>query len=445
MIEFILSALSFAFFIIAGVWLSRRWGIHPLVFLVLFGLYCSIAIVFFRPTSTWYLSSDADVYLAQANSVVTWIKKGFTGDLVLNSFKESWPLFIGFIYFAFGPVPTLILLINCAILSFIVLILIRIAQKLFSVTPSLEIAALFLVTPMILASGPTLMRETPFWFFATLILFASVNAFQDKWISAAVFFAIGAIGLLVMRPNLGLVVIFGFLFPIIPIVYRHVSNLYARGIAISVSWLVLLVTAPSTFKAFSWMVERVEVSRDILSSTSNTGFGSTSLATAIPTVPPTSSPTIMTPSPSAIPGYDAVNSGAKLGFPFLDQLSTFFRLGVETFPRVLFGPYFSEIRPSFSWIFMAFSTFVWLTICILAIVQMLKLKQLRSIATVHMFAVVALLIILAITLSNYGIIARFRIPAEIFLIPWAGAALFAVREKYSKRILHFRPSSRAIR
>jgi hypothetical protein len=86
-------------------------------------------------------------------------------------------------------------------------------------------------------------------------------------------------------------------------------------------------------------------------------------------------------------------------------------------PALMFGPFLWEIGPEPVWIVVIASTLHFLFLFGTSVLFLFQKKQ-RNLATLGLFSLgLVTLLILATILTNYGIIIRFRVVAELFLLP----------------------------
>lgn len=408
-------------FVVSGWLLSKKWMINPSYFVFSFTVLALIGFLVNHPEGAFLMKSDGLYYEKQAAEVSTWFNGGMQGPLQLDKLKEAWPLFLGFIYFIVGREPYIGILFNAAFVACVIIMIIRAAQLMFKQTPALASAFLVLLSPMVLTMGPSLGRESVFWLGTVFLLLSGIYLLNNKWGSGIFTFLAGASLLLLIRPNLGLVLIYAFLIPVSALLIFQSNKLLKFKITSTVLiTFMLLVSIPFAFSPFSSSIENVSITRADLSNTASSGFtveepSDSNAQKGDAAADPTQNQEASSSSTQAVP--------PSTSNPILDKLIYNLKVGISTLPRVIAGPFFNELSFSLLWIYLASSTFIWLLVLVTAIAQMIMSGRKYLKYTLFQIAmVIAFVGVMSVMLTNYGIIARFRIPVELILVPWS--ALF---------------------
>lgn len=425
--------LLFAGVVVTTGWLlSRKWAINPTYFYLSFGILVVIGFLVNHPDSPFLMKSDGLYYEKQAVEVSTWLRNGMQGKLQLDKLKEAWPFFLGSIYFLVGREPFIGILVNSSLIAIALILVIRAAQLMFNRTPALPITILVLLSPMVLTMGPSLGRESVFWLGSTLLLLSGIYLLKKTWKPGISTFIAGAALLLLIRPNLGLVLIYAFLIPVsvLVLIQSNLSKSYKLFSSCFVT-LILIVSIPLSFSPFNSSIENVSITRADLSKTASSGFSVELPEDANPDGNSEEGSFSKIPQESSKTETNLPQTNLS---PLFTKLVYNVNVGIVTIPRIIAGPFLNELSFTPLWLYLSGSTFIWLLIFVTAITQMLMSgRKYFKYALFQLIMVLAFVAVLAVMLTNYGIIARFRIPVELLLVPWAAIFLQNFRTSIWRR------------
>lgn len=440
-----------------AIWISKKLlNNHPVIFknfIIVLTIQLTIGLVAFSLKGPYFLVFDGKWYEDQALLFFHWLQQPST-NLNLYPGKEFWPIFICLIYVLLGKAPIAIIVINSIAVSLAFIFTCLSAEKIFCFQPQKWIPILLFLNPIFLVYGPSLGREALFWLCISLATYFFVLFISNKSAKYLLWLGLSLIGSMVIRLNLGLGLVYAFLIPLIVIIILSINKSFFVKI-ISVCSLLLLVfaTIPLSMAIIGFGSEKVAAVRAELSTSANSGIknsltpqvqSSTPLDTLSSITPQLDPNKVEIPTPSSTTDAELkVVENAPVETEISnDKTGSLLYTLISSYPRILVGPYWYEYNQfSLLWLFIGFSTFYWLATLTLAL---MSLRNTRTFVISLSLISVSLLIsgVLALILTNYGIIIRFRGSVEIILLPLAigfGTQLFQnLRSKFSV-ISHDKP------
>lgn len=315
----------------------------------------------------------------------------------ISAGKEGLSQTLAVVYSVLGHDPVYGLWLNAIACALMVAMVGGISHRLnMPVKTAAWIAAVY---PAFLVWGTLLLREAIVWLCLATLLYAVAGIVKHVgrvgWNVVLLIVAFAA--LLAFRGSIGIAVLVASLAAIVLSQSRDRKREWLTYVIVA---LVLIVAYASPLSAQiegifeRYTFERVEISREALQRTGDTGF--------------------------------ATGSGA----PFL--------VAISVLPRVLAGPFIWEINtvgPA-----GVIEGVLWLLLLILAIRGWVRLTDRRS-ANVLVIPALVLIYVLAMTSGNYGTMVRLRTQVALMLIPLAAAGLSRVRKAVRNRGGSKRPAT----
>lgn len=308
-----------------------------------------------------------------------------------------WSVFIGLTTVALGQVTFFLIVVNAALVSFSFVFLQHSASLLFNFKTHWISLLVFMSNPALVLNGPSLLREGAFWFGTSLLILGLALVFRSRHVSGLTALFSGSGVILAVRPNLGIFVVFFFLISTTAAWmwdHRRSGKRYlATGLGLS---SILLILFPFGVESLAGRDDLPSYAQDAareLSESASTGFYD---------------PVSVESSPNAICSLNEYLSTACLS--------------LNNLPKFLFGPFLWEMSWEPVWLYLLAST--WQFLVVLGISSTTFFT--RSLRHPSSFALLitgaALTLLLSATLTNYGIVARFRTEVWLLLLPlaWAG-------------------------
>lgn len=299
------------------------------------------------------------------------------------------------VYSIFGHDPVYGLWINAISCGLMVAMVGGIAQRLdLPVKPASWIAAVY---PAFVVWGTLLLREAVVWLCLAVLIYAVAGIVKHVGAVAwnVVLLVVSFAALLAFRGSIGIAVLVALLAAIVVSRSGDRKRKWATYVVVA---LVLLLAYASPLSAQiegifeRYTFERVEISREALQRTGDTGF--------------------------------ATGSGPS------------FFVAISVLPRVLAGPYLWEIGsvgPA-----GVVEGFIWVLLVMFAFRGWRRLTDRRS-ANVLIAPALVLIYVLAMTSGNYGTMIRLRTQVALMLIPLAAAGLSRARTAAATREKMMRP------
>ncbi len=318
------------------------------------------------PDAVYYDQIAAAMAQGEASAAISAGKEGLSQTLAL-------------VYSVFGHDPVYGLWLNAIACALVVAMMGGIAQRLgMPIKSASWIAAVY---PAFIVWGTLLLREAMVWLCLAVLIFAVAGIVKGVgkagWNVALLIVAF--VALLAFRGSIGIAVLVASL---AAIVLSRRRDRKQEVLTYAVVALVLVVAYATPLSAQiegifeRYTFERLEISREALQRTGDTGF--------------------------------STGSGA----PFL--------VAISVLPRVLAGPFIWEINtvgPA-----GVIEGALWLILLVLAIRGWARLSERRS-ANVLIIPALVLIYVLAMTSGNYGTMIRLRTQVAVLLIPLAAAGL----------------------
>jgi hypothetical protein len=332
----------------------------------------------------WYrfpslVASDAATYEAQA-----------LGVRVANAGKEGFPVVLGAIYSVIGRAPVAGLILNSLCMGLLVVVVANTARRLGNIQAGRYAAIMAAVLPPFLWWGSQLLREAPMWILLALVAETAVAIAIDgfSWRRAFWLLALCLPMLTIRAPVAAVVTVslaVGLLFAAAPRPGDH-----ARRAVMIVGAIVLAAFLFPRFAALQSLQEEdsasIVNSRNYLA-TANTGFG---------------------------------EAAAPTTYGLVGQLPS-------TLPLVTFGPLPWQL-PS-SGLPAVADTLSWWFVLFWAVRGFGPLyRRYGRAAWVLVGPATALIVVLALTLANFGIVIRMRAMVAVLLLPYAAIGLAVAAE-----------------
>lgn len=311
--------------------------------------------------------------------------------------KGFWPLLIAGFHFTAGPVLTSLVVFNSLLIAFSVVFLQKSTELLFGVKPRVVFIALTLSSSPILLNGPTLLREAIFWFGISVSVAALTYLYRAHWVTAISLLALSIFLILAIRPNWGVILAYLIAFAALVIwVFQTKPGLKLRTvIGVGCSFVLALSFAP----AFSYLATDLSGFDELMERVSS-ALSSSDLTTAV----------------GPVPGWPADIPPA-----FQQFLDSTLGASIANLPFLFLGPFWWEVGPEPIWLVVIASTLHFWFLLVTGAATLVKRKNRSVTAFVLLIMSLITLASLAPGMTNYGIIIRFRVVAEILLTPLSAA------------------------
>lgn len=404
-----------------GTYVCRKTNVPKSYFLVPFFLFVSVGFIFFYFFGPYFPVSDSRFYELQGIRVRNFLLN-VNSDLQLVAWKQAWPFVIGFVYLIFGVSPLVVIAINSALGGITVLLLTKTTALLSNSAPNRIAMFLFLLNPMVIIAVPSLSREAIFWASTALYCYGLALLLRNVDIKTILILSLGAISMLVFRPTLAAFVI-GFSCLALSSVALVTAKTGKNSLH---KWL-----GPKKIKIFSSLVFV---------------FTLAVLFVALYLFRGTDAPTI---SQTRKALSDSATSSFKFQISHIGPLdqSLFgsvidsIWVGLQSFPRIFFGPFFEDQISSTLLLFLEANLFIWIIVWSFATYHFWKVPSQRLLSGVNLLISLMVAFLFSMILSNYGILVRFKVIPLIFLIPFAsmGISLFSLPQWLFKILNPTRP------
>ena len=405
--------------------LVKVWKVSVVPPLVLLPFFLGAGLVLYVPLSPLYVRSDGEFYQRWGYSLAAaWLSgEPMDSPQALWPGKGLWPLIIGGFTAIAGPVTITLVVFNALLLVLSAILLQKATLLLSGKSPRWSMVIVFLSSSPFLLWGPSLLREALFWLGVALGVLALSYASVHRYRSASLAVGLSALVLLGIRPDAGIVLIYGFVAMLVflfGIAGRKRSPL--RAVATSVVLLSFALSFPTAFDSV-----REEVSgQSILNA--NKALAAENVTTAFGSSSSSSSSSSTTTSSEEFDYCDSEVSRLYLGAALLCR-------AVVNLPYALFGPFYWEYGAGAIWLIAGASTLHFLVLGGLATYYLVISKGRRWPLLALLAVAAASMLMFSSILTNYGILIRFRAATEIMLIPLAlsGAIELLARWKSSRR------------
>lgn len=310
-----------------------------------------------------------------------------------------------------------------------VLVIHEATRLLFSNSYPVLLTGLIVLQPAFLGWGPSLNREVFFWLGSAFILLGFAHFARDRHFTAALWAFAGAILVIGIRYEVG-----------IPLVYLMVCAAIvfflfgdgASGQTFSVHSRVAVASLSWIFASFGTAV----------------GFAFARNPALVLSAGESESPSelfynliadlLKSAENTTIVLRDAVSGEAvTTAFQSPDNLIMGTLLGLV---RSVFGPFPHEMDSTLVWGILAIATLNFLAVLGLALVFLFKGGKRALSLSGLTFAALGIMFIIAVSITNYGMIARFRFTAQILLLPFAIGGFHLLRIEFNQRRLRSKKS-----
>lgn len=399
-------ALLGAFFLARQITKKLHLAIAPFVISLLWWSFAAITLILVDSLTSAPLHPDAVYYSRWAEDISNSL---VTGDPVVET-KSIWPgsgvwsSLMAMAILLLGSSEFFPIFINVALLSYSLLVCQVILKKMAVKVGHSALTVIFLSNPAILFNGPTLLREGLQWFSISLLMLGIVSISKSEMKTGLTSLLFGCLLQLGIRPNLGIFIVYFFLLSAIvlwaKVIRTKEATVLSSALIIAIS-LVSVAVYPSMTGRSDLAKYAVGASKE-LNSEANSGFKNPSF---------TDSETNES-VPTLIPSICGIN-----------QITNALCLPLINLPSFLFGPFpwELELRPVYAYALL--STWHFLLLLGLSIAGLFRDKLKNPLATVLVLLAIVLSMLLATTLTNYGIVARFRVIIEMLLAPPAAIGL----------------------
>lgn len=369
---------------IAVVWIvSKRVLGHPRYGLTVFlGMFATGAVItsLFGP---FFLAADGPQYDLQAFQFAQSLK-GESVEVQFAGGKEGWPVVLGLVYFLFGRVTFVGIIISCIAVAISAIFVSGSAELLAGRFSERALYMWYFLTPLILLLGPSLMREALCWMAVSMVSYG-VIARSSGHTRGLLVALLGALILGAVRTSLAVLVIAGLAVSWVCLILISRKMYYVlAAIAIAVAALASILLSP-TLGALDSAEASLQANRLYLSAEATTGFSTSVLGTGV---------------------------------------GGFLVVVMEVFPRVLLGPFPWELGipweagESMVWLWVLSNSLIWLALLWVVLRKRRLLKHRRAAALI-LGATAIVMLGMSLSLTNYGIIVRMRGTPMIMLLPLA--------------------------
>ena len=410
-------ALASLLFVISGAtasFLAIRVGISVLPFWIISITLVSVGLATRWPGSPLFLGqADGDLYLDWAGEITQTWQSGESWPYPLWPGKGFFPLIIaGFQYFV-GPALISVVVFNSIVFSFSILILQHATALVFGTRPKWSIVFLTLSNASILVHAPAVLRESIFWLGLSAGILALAYFHNKSDLAGAVTLTFGITTMLAIRPNLGLIMSF-LVFTVALSFWTFRKGQVSLGRTVLGVCLVLAASL-ATILSYPAMFGTDDLQHRVRKTAMELGTEGVTSALSVET--------------SSAPEFCS-------SFPLLQLV---FEAGLRL-PSIMFGPFPWEVGADLVWVLAILSGLHWLFILATSTALILGLRPVNPVAF-SLYGVAGIVIlVLSATMANYGIIVRFRVVAELFLLPLSLAYLgrFSGQRAYKPEGLVFR-------
>jgi hypothetical protein len=239
---------------------------------------------------------------------------------------------------------------------------------------------------------------------------------KQVMLKGAAYFLAGALLCLFVRPTLGIIIIYATIVPAVMISGFFLVKITKLRFFSTLAILSgIFLTFPLAMQIISPASTNVPDARIKLSKQAESGF-------------------LSSEEVSGIRSKDGPTNDSGI----LNSLSD----GITYFPQTIGGPFIWEMEANFLWGYLFLSNLYWLVVLLLALGS-LFFKIARYPAFFAITSALSILFVLASTLTNYGIVMRFRAIPLLILMPLAIGVLVQAKHLFlsQKNTPKARPNS----
>ena len=412
--------------------LVKVWNVSLLPLSVLLPSFFGAGLILYVPLSPLYVRSDGEFYQRWGYSLAAAWLSGEPMDSPQSLWpgKGLWPLIIGGFTAIAGPVTITLVVFNTLIIVLCAILLQKATLLLSGKSPRWFTVIVFLSSSPFLLWGPSLLREALFWLGVALGVLALSYASVHRYRSASLAVALSALVLLGIRPDAGIVLIYGFvamLIFLLGIVGRRRSSL--RAVTTSLVLLSLVFSFPTAFE----FARGGEVTGATILN-SNKALSADDVTTAFGAYSEPSEPS----EPSELSQLSEPSEPwCESEFALMSAGTAALCHAAVNMPYALFGPFYWEYSAEAIWLIAGASTLHFLVLVGFATYYLAISKGRRWPLLALLAVATASMLMFSSILTNYGILIRFRAATEVMLIPLAlsGAFELLARWKSSRKQL----------
>ena len=402
----IASFLTTVVFVLGALVLSKRLGVSAF-WPIFAGFVLSVSgVLRSAPQSPLYTGiGDGRRYLDWATQISTGFRTGdLDPQLLAWPSKSFFPILVAGGQLVFGDLYFAIILGNASLLGLSLLVLQKSASLIDRATTARSVAFLYLSNPAIHFWGPSLLRESIFWFGISLTILGLARLKTSPSLASTVWISVGVVVQLLVRPNFG--VVSGYLFVgmavFIGVVYSGWPRV-ARILALGASGLALFWSFPA---AFGWFSIPENPTQRIAQKFTSLGKDSVTTSVGL------DNQSFAEPPASAL--------GLLVG-------------GLKNFLNAIGGPTSGQINSEAVWILIVASQIWFLAVLGMHLAQYFVGRANFEISWPMTVGSAALIFAIAIVITNFGALARFRAGAEILLIPLAAGCVTKIDQILTSR------------
>ena len=399
---------------IAGRISVSRWPV-----IALGSLLGPFGILLYLPSSPFSINNDGLSYLAWGAAIADrWEgvpQLGYSDPIWPG--KGIWPSLIAVLETILGPVEMTPLAVSVLALLSSFVVTQRSSKELATNCREWLLPLLVLTSPSLVLFGPSLLRESFFWLGVSFLVLSISQLKQPLIARPLLSGTIGSFFTLAFRPDVAIVLVYATIF-ILVWVRAHGRRLPLRQ-RLVVPTITICILGLSFPVAFDLMqptasVAKVEaISAGLAKDGITTAFRSEgSAGTQV-----TAEGSAGTPSP--------FGCGESLYLLLICNV-------LENGPRTFFGPFFWELGPEPIWWLSSISTVHFWALVFLSLIGLYRAPHgTKWLVAGPIILSLVSMVVWAATLTNYGILIRFRGTTEIALLPSAllGASYLVTKLK----------------
>jgi hypothetical protein len=394
---------------------SRRLSLGIVGFTLLVFL---VAIWRFQPWAFLPLAGDDGFYFTWGAQIADVLEgEGNDSGMRIWPGKGVWPVVIALTHLLVEDAFLAPLAIASIASLSTILFLNRATHLIIGHSPPLVLAFLILLQPAFLGWGPTLNREAFFWLGTALLVLGFAYYIRESYLKSLVSGLAGALFVIGMRFEVGIPVAYLMLCATLVFFVSHPSagmtgQRFRKWLVVSLVWAIsTLVTA----LGFLWARNPALFSLIPLAAEAEPG----SLAAEAEEL------YMRNEVNRAYLGRDEVTTAFKVSEdPILGVIEGGF--------RAIFGPFPSEMGLSLVWWISALSTLNFLLVLGLAMVFVISLRSRFLEYSGLALAALGCIFIIAFSITNYGMVMRFRFVPQILLVPLAIGGYLLLRRKFAE-------------
>ena len=257
------SDLSLSLLLITGFALfarfySRRHGLSILPSIAIGPLLIIVGLLLYLPGSPLFIPSDGIYYQSWGFQISEAWTSGLKSEApIIWPGKVFWPLIIAIFHYLFGPISVALIVFNAVCVLLATLILQKATKLLTGRSPRWSITFLLVTWSPLFLFGPSMLREAIFWLGTSLGVLSIAYLAQRFTLSGVLSLAGSGALLLAIRPDAGVVFLYGFTSIGLVIIglhngARNRKRLVVTGLAL----LLLLASAPHVMTWISPIIER---------------------------------------------------------------------------------------------------------------------------------------------------------------------------------------------